>query len=195
MLEPNRRSIPACAGEPFAITPPSAVQSGLSPRVRGNPARWDSCVRVKLRVYPRVCGGTLYKMTRVQTRTGPGLSPRVRGNHSLARVLPGWFLGLSPRVRGNPNRPGFERGRDSYGVYPRVCGGTPQRITMTTGVTNCWGLSPRVRGNLAMSTLDQASYQGLSPRVRGNRQTHVGAARAAARVYPRVCGGTGLRLV
>ena len=49
-------SIPACAGEPFTLTPAST-------------ARW---------VYPRVCGGTAAR-TDTALRTW-GLSPRVRGN-------------------------------------------------------------------------------------------------------------------
>ena len=114
------RSIPACAGEPrssgvarlcyqvyprvcggTARTAGSIITtSGLSPRVRGNPASWTataSCDRsipacagepvvgmaagVMQWVYPRVCGGTL----------------------DTARLL-GWEVGLSPRVRGNLRR-------------------------------------------------------------------------------------------
>ena len=57
-------SIPACAGEPSSMT--------------------CSCSTCK--VYPRVCGGT-------RTRTGihaggPGLSPRVRGNHRMMPSAP-----------------------------------------------------------------------------------------------------------
>ena len=113
------RSIPACAGEP-TVYPARGVQqtvyprvcggtpvdpdgsvakTGLSPRVRGNPAQ-DGHQVVRLgsipacageprtswcwvgiaRVYPRVCGGTPSP-----GRNSPGaagLSPRVRGNHS-----------------------------------------------------------------------------------------------------------------
>ena len=52
----NRRSIPACAGEP----------------------RRDEIVRLFDAVYPRVCGGTPALIPRSSAATG--LSPRVRGN-------------------------------------------------------------------------------------------------------------------
>ena len=111
------RSIPACAGEPAAasslrrlvgvyprvcggteeILSTAQSRKGLSPRVRGNPAKAragasrsgsiPACAGEpvsassvpKLRtVYPRVCGGTLTGVWSVSER--PGLSPRVRGN-------------------------------------------------------------------------------------------------------------------
>ena len=75
----------------------STLPGGLSPRVRGNQGwaefirRWlgsiPACagepsishrLRVSSRVYPRVCGGTTEDQ--VNPVTGPGLSPRVRGN-------------------------------------------------------------------------------------------------------------------
>ena len=70
-------SIPACAGEP--------------PHISIHCSRW--------RVYPRVCGGTLYGCEIVLPDYG--LSPRVRGNHDY--------------IDGKGSAPG---------VYPRVCGGT-----------------------------------------------------------------------
>ena len=118
-VRPQGRSIPACAGEPSrwpssrrspSVYPrvcggtalrsmTNALQGGLSPRVRGNPARRalpaapdgsipacagepssDSGREEETGVYPRVCGGTC--------KSYPFLIP----------------LGLSPRVRGNPTR-------------------------------------------------------------------------------------------
>ncbi len=113
----NLRSIPACAGEPRrnvgtgnplwvyprvcggtrAATRQDLVAKGLSPRVRGNPARVNprslsqrsipacageplSCAALMKggAVYPRVCGGTF--TTQVEQNADYGLSPRVRGN-------------------------------------------------------------------------------------------------------------------
>ena len=133
---------------------------GLSPRVRGKPdglaafqfqprsipacageARKLQHRRLKLPVYPRVCGGS----------------------RSLIQPMP-IAAGLSPRVRGKPKREGgVSRGRRSIpacageastalmllamaGVYPRVCGGSPKALT------------------------DRATDDGLSPRVRGKPQ-------------------------
>ena len=111
------RSIPACAGEPQAGPDPGGVR----------------------KVYPRVCGGTVFAQ-RFQL-IGQGLSPRVRGNPAqlpLQRPLPRSI----PACAGEPGR---RTAADSWpGVYPRVCGGT------FSGRFGAWpvrGLSPRVRGN------------------------------------------------
>ena len=154
----QRRSIPACAGEPTSWGPKATTG----------------------RVYPRVCGGTTLGSTVISTR--PGLSPRVRGNpgqvhfrggihgsipacagepHPVGRVSSN-PLGLSPRVRGNPatslsplvsggsipacaGEPWGDSSilRDAM-VYPRVCGGTAPGVP---SVPSMPGLSPRVRGN------------------------------------------------
>ena len=68
LFNESDRSIPACAGEPSSM--PS----------------WAS----RMRVYPRVCGGTQRPIEDTQRRNG--LSPRVRGNpiaSSAAVVSPG----------------------------------------------------------------------------------------------------------
>ena len=113
----ERRSIPACAGEP-----------------QGKPE-----MDARQRVYPRVCGGT----HRPESR-GPrncGLSPRVRGNPPARKPRPPKLrsipacAGEPPRCRGSPW---------SMWVYPRVCGGTSEPDPHHG---NGYGLSPRVRGN------------------------------------------------
>ena len=91
------RSIPACAGEPWAW-------------------RWDCWSAA---VYPRVCGGT--RLGRLLREHFHGLSPRVRGN-PLRRAGPPDSLGSIPACAGEPGRGGRRHRRG--GVYPRVCGGT-----------------------------------------------------------------------
>ena len=214
-----RRSIPACAGEPW--------QS----RTTGN---WAS-------VYPRVCGGT--QRGGVTERLVAGLSPRVRGNLAANGIYAAG-TGSIPACAGEP----FTREAEwpLSKVYPRVCGGTEigQLCRFYAG-----GLSPRVRGNLRRGrwfalpagsipacagepspglpagwwprvyprvcggtwsdqTITMAG-EGLSPRVRGNlgRSIYVqrilrsipacagepvapNPRRGLRRVYPRVCGGT-----
>ena len=174
----GRWSIPACAGEPniwVTHSPPGAVYPrvcggtchplhwategrGLSPRVRGNPARAGDLQRAfgsipacagepnplikpifQIWVYPRVCGGTLCLTQRTELRVG--LSPRVRGN----RLVTGGLRVTRRSIPACAGEPGGYRGADlSVRVYPRVCGGTPLEIVAVTGQ---WGLSPRVRGN------------------------------------------------
>ena len=152
------RSIPACAGEPS--------------RKRGS----TCCVRV----YPRVCGGTVFKASTYPA--GVGLSPRVRGNRRLLTdtLHP---LGSIPACAGEPGR--HETYQQSETVYPRVCGGTimPSRPLPLWG-----GLSPRVRGNRFIHAA-QRSAAGSIPACAGEpfvcTSSHV-----RTRVYPRVCGGT-----
>ena len=112
------RSIPACAGEPWA----------------------DRSAAVRKEVYPRVCGGTL--TTTLWTGLPMGLSPRVRGNrrHSAGSICAG---GSIPACAGEPlsARAGYRQSP----VYPRVCGGTGLELRRRPRTP---GLSPRVRGNL-----------------------------------------------
>ena len=220
----SSRSIPACAGEPQALSP--TVQ--------------------RTTVYPRVCGGT--QMAQMEGEDDNGLSPRVRGNLSPTTRLR--LTGRSiPACAGEPRA---ERQNLPFPkVYPRVCGGTnPSRIIFIL----LKGLSPRVRGNLRSaaytaradrsipacagepvpllhSTIYSEVYprvcggtprrscyaksvRGLSPRVRGNpdsdrppppSERSIPACageparsrrrRRSAWVYPRVCGGTIMRQV
>ena len=95
----QRRSIPACAGEPSTSFADLYQDTVYPPRVRGNPCPgtpspvprgsipacagepipvmyWED----QLGVYPRVCGGTSL-MFSTKDPVG-GLSPRVRGNRS-----------------------------------------------------------------------------------------------------------------
>ena len=146
-----------CGGtEAFGVM--AETMNGLSPRVRGNRGEDDwrvACLRsipacagepelpdVKnrgRRVYPRVCGGTIYWVRFDGLERG--LSPRVRGNLgvSAARVC---GPGSIPACAGEP-RLAARHSRRTW-VYPRVCGGT---LFKTCGSSVCPGLSPRVRGN------------------------------------------------
>ena len=134
-------SIPASAGEPSGRAAPrfafevyprecggtaalkqrALQETGLSPRVRGNPppspmSRADRgsipasagepvsgpIQRLPVEVYPRECGGT--RVAEADRLAELGLSPRVRGNlrQGLGAELD---RGLSPRVRGNRGLP------------------------------------------------------------------------------------------
>ena len=194
-------------------------ESGLSPRVRGNPP-----VRLSARlsgrsipacageprigytadeaweVYPRVCGGTSPALDAGTGRRG--LSPRVRGNQAQAEIE-SRVRGLSPRVRGN--RPGVPQRGGWPGSIP-ACAGEPAWCSATGRVARVY---PRVCGGTAQGAEPPRPPAGLSPRVRGNRHALApfalvgGSIPACAgepgtrvddlgysRVYPRVCGGT-----
>ncbi len=153
------RSIPACAGEP----------------------RWEDGAGKRDPVYPRVCGGT--DLLSCKSCGSRGLSPRVRGN--LAIEGRGRQERRSiPACAGEPCLPTRRIRRRP--VYPRVCGGT-YRWPLHFGPPE--GLSPRVRGNRAVSKPARAVERSIpacageptSRRLRGCRRG----------VYPRVCGGTG----
>ena len=174
-------------------------KEGLSPRVRGNLAQ-GSLTPLQIRsipasageprgtcpsgipaaVYPRECGGTSI----IGRETSPmrGLSPRVRGNRARCqRCSRRW--GSIPASAGEPGA--RSKRRCSSTVYPRECGGTSCCLPLEIRYE---GLSPRVRGNHAIST----------PYVRGQRSIPASAGEPASNgststakwVYPRECGGT-----
>ena len=113
-----RRVYPRACGGTMSAPPASAVDTGLSPRVRGNqgdevsdadevgsiPARAGeprsfTMASAEIWVYPRACGGTdRYALIRLIIW---GLSPRVRGNHSLGCTSPA-TQGSIPAHAGEP---------------------------------------------------------------------------------------------
>ena len=174
----DKRSIPACAGEPPGLM--AWVWSGG--------------------VYPRVCGGTA--LPQHAGGGARGLSPRVRGNPFTAKSRP-VIYGSIPACAGEPvfwGRPSIMRR-----VYPRVCGGTrfssrvfsclsglsprvrgnppprPRRLYAHRSIPACAGepqgarpppypyqVYPRVCGGTSASGKLRSAASGLSPRVRGN---------------------------
>ena len=107
-----------------------------------------------------MCGGTRYRFGRKRNRTG--LSPRVRGNHTVtftkaliirsipacagepaSSPMPNTSSGSIPACAGEPWN--CWAALSTATVYPRVCGGTISKICDARKST---GLSPRVRGNL-----------------------------------------------
>ena len=175
------------------------IFTGLSPRVRGNPApvphhhdvrgSIPACAGEPGRrasaggacaVYPRVCGGTRRDERPMENATG--LSPRVRGNRLLfvAEKVAG---GSIPACAGEPKTAAMcWRARM---VYPRVCGGTPHQATQGARPE---GLSPRVRGNRPRLRLP-AGGVGSIPACAGEPPRPQGPV-DRVEVYPRVCGGT-----
>ena len=216
-------SIPACAGEPEqkrynydtaqvyprvcggTVHSPSLISilPGLSPRVRGNhspaavaqrrarsipacagePAD-DAAAARAAAVYPRVCGGTDASKT-LSSRT-PGLSPRVRGNQVAPARLRGWPRSI-PACAGEP--PVADPPSQVAGVYPRVCGGTCPGWRGTDCIR---GLSPRVRGNPNFRAI-LGQFPGSIPACAGEPQM-MSPVGAVPGVYPRVCGGTRVRV-
>ena len=214
-------SIPACAGEPAsqrsisldlwvyprvcggttATATGRPARKGLSPRVRGNrygraaslaisgsipacagePPHHDTAY-INAQIYPRVCGGT--PPGRRKPQLWRDLSPRVRGNPPvvpLAKV----FSESIPACAGEPGAGQSLQPDDE--VYPRVCGGTAVVSAVPPLVES---LSPRVRGN-------PLPEQGSPPPGRSipacAGEPPFGDYRVSdARVYPRVCGGTGI---
>ena len=221
----EKRSIPACAGEP----------------------RMDNTPDREMGVYPRVCGGTTPE--RVWRLCPGGSIPACAGEPGLPLSFLCLGKGLSPRVRGNRNtdkdkettmrsipacagEPGPRLRMSAAGqVYPRVCGGTDCSISKSLAGL---GLSPRVRGNRdSLSDSDvsigsipacagepstscfRACWFPVYPRVCGGNQPRMGGLPGAERsipacagepvlplvqgpvvgVYPRVCGGTLLILI
>ena len=188
----------ACGGTRWCFTTRRA-NTGLSPRVRGNPryasarSPWVRSIparagepnpdvnhRVGVGVYPRACGGTLASIPPVAGYVG--LSPRVRGN--LPRFGRQPVLGGSiPARAGEPDPVAVSVVHDK--VYPRACGGT-RAWCVDCGTKK--GLSPRVRGNRPGHHVKSFAKRSIPARA-GEPQFHAGYA-FQRRVYPRACGGT-----
>ena len=125
------------------------------------------------------------------------------GGTASSSDLDSFAVGLSPRVRGNPKRredrarggrsipacagePGITCPRSAPSeVYPRVCGGTIQGVSVPSGRR---GLSPRVRGN-PWTWASASVLCGSIPACAGEPWPTTGRP-AGCPVYPRVCGGT-----
>ena len=194
---PGAGSIPAGAGEPWTASPARRLawvyprgcggatplrtrvmrREGLSPRVRGSPARnggraagpgsipagagepLPACRKPLLRgVYPRGCGGATmicWKRYRIK--------------------------GLSPRVRGSPGLSAAE-----CGVAGSIPAGAGEPLALIAPSATLAGLSPRVRGSPAAGG-DAPARQGSIPAGAGEPRLKTAA--AATRVYPRGCGG------
>ena len=171
------RSIPAWAGEPTTTA-------------RSRPAS---------KVYPRVGGGTDPGSAPGSAQVG--LSPRGRGNPSTLQGV-GSPLRSIPAWAGEPaaqRRWSLEGSIPAWAGEPSIhwCGVNPMPVY------------PRVGGGTSNGFKDAVNVRGLSPRGRGNRAAHVRrhrdggsipawagepprtpSERSAARVYPRVGGGT-----
>ena len=175
-------------------------QGGLSPRVRGNPARHahrgrpgrsiPACAGEPrtarpagrlAEVYPRVCGGTVAGASPGRKRRG--LSPRVRGNRRHAGRQPE-IPGSIPACAGEPFQ--LLTRRNCPPVYPRVCGGTYARRNCPPPRRN--GLSPRVRGNRGTARVARRRRRSI-PACAGEPPDDAGSPPPPS-VYPRVCGGT-----
>ena len=148
----------ACGGTSLSLCSLS-LSSGLSPRLRGNPAlpvRWSGppgsipapagepqaapVGTHRTGVYPRACGGTRDRT--ILCTPVKGLSPRLRGNPGYRTIGYG-HRGSIPAPAGEPYSPPKTEALGR--VYPRACGGTRVKRSAKRSAK---GLSPRLRGNL-----------------------------------------------
>ena len=173
------RSIPACTGEPPALSKrfaPLAVyprvyggthlekaenglKCGLSPRVRGNLGR-EANTGTNRRSIPACTGEP---GSRSPTPTPGTVYPRVYGGTSAKGEQHWNSKGLSPRVRGN--RPSVWGGPAGVRSIPACTGEPGRRAALFTGK----GVYPRVYGGTRLPRNPGMCGPGLSPRVRGNR--------------------------
>ena len=198
----NRRRTTPAAGSATTNFGRCLAPSGLSPRVRGNhvplvadrhhqgsiPACagepwWVVVDGQDGKVYPRVCGGTTCRSWSMNT--GRGLSPRGRGNRPASHYGDA-STGSIPAWAGEPHPRCPAQYMDR--VYPRVGGGT---VPAAPDLRLVAGLSPRVRGNPGQFAAPVVPPRSI-PACAGEPST-TRTTRSRPAVYPRVCGGTGLR--
>ena len=173
------RSIPACAGEARHRRARSAAprvyprvcggsigrvadetaDDGLSPRVRGKPARQTYAAACR-RSIP-ACAGEATR--RRQMPPAPAVYPRVCGGSACPAGQRLQWWGLSPRVRGK--RPGRYSLRDGTRSIP-ACAGEAGQTRCRAAQTLVY---PRVCGGSAFARIPSSDWVGLSPRVRGKR--------------------------
>ena len=165
-ISPNHRGLSPCVrGNLITVSCASSLFTGLSPCVRGNRGT-DDCAVASCRSIP-VCTGEPGSAT--SAASSLRVYPRVYGGTDFLVHLGSPHVGLSPCVRGNllgiTRRPSISRSIpvctgeprqtsvlvNTFGVYPRVYGGTIQWIIRTRW---SWGLSPCVRGNLELPHLN-----------------------------------------
>ena len=194
---------PRVGGGTLAFPFGEGFQRGLSPRGRGNrlslptylalyrsiPAwagepRWRSRRRPRMRVYPRVGGGT--RGLASFSSSFSGLSPRGRGNPSFF-CYEDMLHGSIPAWAGEPAQ--MEDTEHPAEVYPRVGGGTSP---FPSSGPPTRGLSPRGRGNPSpaykptkiLRSIPAWAGEPAGPAVEDLKR----------KVYPRVGGGTLQRL-
>ena len=198
----SKRSIPACAGEPYRLrkggcvygvyprvcggTTPSPhtgwLAMGLSPRVRGNLFRLTG-LRDRQRSIPACAGEPIQQnMSEVRTR----VYPRVCGGTPAASSRGRKAKGLSPRVRGNPPRD--HPAADCERSIP-ACAGEPYCHQNSSALIKVY---PRVCGGTSPTPPRIWHPRGLSPRVRGNPARRPGAG-GGPRSIPECAGEPGGR--
>ena len=136
------------------------------------------------KVYPRVCGGSVCVV--IGGLSSLGLSPRVRG-----KLLPAQIGGGLPRSipACAGEAPICSPPTSVAAVYPRVCGGSLHPgIILGRGA----GLSPRVRGKRIPPRKCNRTLRSI-PACAGEASGALKAKWARA-VYPRVCGGSEVRI-
>ena len=124
-------------------------------------------------VYPRVCGGT--RVTSHLKLSPQGLSPRVRGNLSVAAFL-WWAIGSIPACAGEPL---------GEGLSPRVRG----NLSVARDCAGDFGSIPACAGEPLGERPLARDYFGSIPACAGEPLRQQSQFRLY-RVYPRVCGGT-----
>ncbi len=150
------------------------LRSGLSPRVRGNRARWKNTG-----LSPRVRGN----QNQATKTTIPGLSPRVRGNRDATDVVRRYLRSI-PACTGEP-RSSASSSRNARSIP--ACTGEP---SSASGCCQCFsGLSPRVRGNHRVTRRGDGKVRSI-PACTGEPSVWRHWNGGILRVYPRVYGGT-----
>ena len=132
---------------------------GSSPHTRGAPVYTEECGGAG-GIIPAYAGST-------QRRTAPSWRPRdhprIRGEHSWRRSLPGPAPGSSPHTRGAPV--GDDNVFNVIGIIPAYAGSTHHPSSRRTTTAD----HPRIRGEHGDDVQPLGEGAGSSPHTRGAR--------------------------
>ena len=157
---PQRRFIPACAGNTVMKLPSGSVTSGSSPHARGTPVS-ETHARLWRRFIPACAGNTPCQAYSFVHRS---VHPRMRGEHNRGGGTVLIRGGSSPHARGTLLRAVHRSLNPRF--IPACAGNTIRQRREFSSRT----VHPRMRGEHCVQPTTDMAKRGSSPHARGTRR-------------------------
>ena len=133
---------------------------GSSPHPRGTQTKKPFATRL-FRIIPASAGNTVFHLT---TSFLLWDHPRIRGEHTMPRIVLSASQGSSPHPRGTPVSPDFPTCK--IRIIPASAGNTFLRLFLGDSLRD----HPRIRGEHHFFRWKDRDLQGSSPHPRGTRR-------------------------